>query len=97
MVSKETIPIVLGRRKTKILVVGLLIFLGGLLTVASPAGWTTPVASTLLISLGYVAFYYWLYRQRLLGGGFLFEWVVDGSFIFAGLLAYFWSLSQKFF
>jgi len=97
MVSKETIPIVLGRRKAKILVVGLLIFLGGLLTVASPAGWATSVVSVLLMSLGYVAFYYWLYRQRILGRGFLFEWVVDGSFIFTGLLAYFWSLSQKYF
>jgi (E)-4-hydroxy-3-methyl-but-2-enyl pyrophosphate reductase len=97
MVSKETIPIVLGRRKAEILVVGLLIFLGGLLTVASPMEWATPVASALLISLGYVAFYYWLYRQRILGSGFLFEWVVDGSFIFTGLLAFLWSLSQKYF
>lgn len=97
MVGKETIPIVLGRRRAEILTVGLLIFLGSLLVVAGPLGWATPAAAFLLISLGYVVFYYYLYRQRILGRGFLFEGVVDGGFIFTGLLAFFWSLSQKYF
>jgi len=95
MVGKETIPIVLGRRKAEILSVSLLIFLGGLLIVACPLGWAAPVTSWLLFSLGYAVFYYWLYRQRIVGRGFLIEGVVDGSFIFAGLLALLWSLLQK--
>jgi 4-hydroxy-3-methylbut-2-enyl diphosphate reductase len=95
MVGKETIPIVLGRRKAEILAVSLLIFLGGLLTVAGPLGWATSVTSWLLFSLGYVVFYYWLFRQRIVGRGFLFEGAVDASFIFAGLLAFFWSIFQK--
>ncbi len=92
MVGEETIPIVLGRRKAKNLVVVLLIFLGGLLSVASPLGWATPASFFLLISLGYVVTYYWLYRERFLRGWFLFEGVVDGSFIFAGLLALIWAI-----
>jgi len=92
MVGKETIPIVLGKRKTEGLVVLLLIFLGALLTVAEPMGWATSLASFLLISLGYVVSYYYLYRQKVTWWGFLFEWVVDGSFIFAGLLGLIWSL-----
>jgi len=92
MVGKETIPIVLGKRKTEGLVVLLLIFLGALLTVAEPLGWATSLASFLLISLGYVVSYYYLYRQKVTWWGFLFEWVVDGSFIFAGLLGLLWSL-----
>ena len=97
MVGKETIPIVLGRGGAEILVVCLLIFLGSLLTVAGPLEWARPVSSLLLISLVYVGFYYWLYHQRIMGRGLLFEGVVDGSFIFAGLLAFFWSLFQKYF
>ena len=97
MVGKETIPIVLGRRKAEILSVSLLIFLGGLLIVAGPLRWAAPVTSWLLFSLGYVVFYYWLYRQRIVGRGFLIEGVVDGSFIFAGLIALLWFLSQKYF
>jgi (E)-4-hydroxy-3-methyl-but-2-enyl pyrophosphate reductase len=92
MVGKETIPIVLGKWKTEGLVVLLLIFLGALLTVAEPLGWTTSLASFLLISLGYVVSYYYLYRQKVTGWGFLFEWIVDGSFIFAGLLGLLWSM-----
>jgi (E)-4-hydroxy-3-methyl-but-2-enyl pyrophosphate reductase len=92
MVGKETIPIVLGKWKTEGLVVLLLIFLGALLTVARPLGWTTSLASFLLISLGYVVSYYYLYRQKVTGWGFLFEWIVDGSFLFAGLLGLLWSM-----
>jgi len=92
MVGKETIPIVLGKRRTELLIVGLLIFLGGLLTLASPLGWTGQVSSWLLLSLSYVVFYYWLYLQKILGRGFLFEGIVDGSFIFTGLLAWIWTL-----
>ena len=92
MVGKETIPIVLGRKRTKTLVVLLLIFLGGVLTVAAPLGWSTPLASYLLFSLGYVVSYYWLYHTRVLGRGFLFEEVVDGCFIAAGLIALIWAM-----
>jgi 4-hydroxy-3-methylbut-2-enyl diphosphate reductase len=94
MVGKETIPIVLGRWKTEALVVLLLIFLGALLALAEPLGWTTSLASFLLISLGYVVSYYYLYRRKVTGWGFLFEWIVDGSFIFAGLLGLLWLLLQ---
>lgn len=92
MVGKETIPIVLGGRRTEALVVVLLILLGGVLTGAASLGWATSLSSFLLVSLGYVVSYYWLYRQKMVGRGFLFEGAVDGSFIFAGLLALLWSL-----
>jgi len=93
MVGKETIPIVLGKRKTEVLVVVLLIFLGAVLTAGTILGWTTSLASVLLISLGYVVSYYYLYRQKITAWGFLFEWAVDGSFIFAGLLALLWAMA----
>jgi len=92
MVGKETLPIVLGRKKTETLVVLFLFLLGAILTVSEPLGWATSLAPFLLLSLAYVVSYYWLYRKRILGWGFLFEGVVDGSFIFAGLLALLWAL-----
>jgi (E)-4-hydroxy-3-methyl-but-2-enyl pyrophosphate reductase len=87
MVGQETIPSILGRRRTEILVVALLIFLAGLLGAAGPWGWASFQSPRFLPSLGYVVIYYWLYRTRVLRGGVLFEGVVDGSFIFAGLWA----------
>jgi len=93
LVGKETLPIVLGRRNTEILVAALLICLSGVLTAASLCGWASSLSSYLLLSLSYMVGYYGLYRQKLLQGGFLFEGVVEGSFLFAGAIALIWSLS----
>jgi 4-hydroxy-3-methylbut-2-enyl diphosphate reductase len=93
MVGKETIPIVLGKRKAEILVICLLFFLGGMLTLAAPLKWASTVTYLLLLSLGYAVAYYFLYQKRILGKGFLFEGVVDGSFIFSGLLAFLLSIN----
>jgi 4-hydroxy-3-methylbut-2-enyl diphosphate reductase len=90
LVGKETIPTVLGWKNTKALVVLLTLLLGGNLVFAFAMRWMTSLAIFLLLSLLYVAAYYWLYRKRTLGRGFLFEWMVDGSFIFVGLLAFIW-------
>lgn len=95
LVGKETIPIVLGKRKTQILVVILLFLLGGILILAPIMGWTSPIAFFFLLSLGYVVIYYFLYREQILGLGFLFEGVVDGSLIFAGILGAIWLLLNK--
>lgn len=87
MVGQETIPSLLGRRNTEILIVGLLIFLGGLLIIAGVWHWASPVSILFLLSLAYVVFYYGLYRVKILRAGVLFEGFVDGSFVFSGLLA----------
>lgn len=93
LVGKETLPIVLGKRNTEILIVVLLVFLAGLLTLANLFRWTSTLASYLVLSLSYMVFYYWLYRQQILGGGLLFEGVVEGSFLFAGAIGLIWSIS----
>jgi 4-hydroxy-3-methylbut-2-enyl diphosphate reductase len=93
LVGKETLPIVLGRRNTEILVAVLLVCLTGALAAASLFGWASPLSSYLLLSLSYMVGYYWLYRQKLLREGFLFEGVVEGSFLFTGVIALVWNFS----
>lgn len=90
LVGKETIPIVLGKRRTQILAVALLILLAALLILAPLLKWTSYITFFFLISLIYVVGYYFLYREKILGMGFLFEGVVDGSLIFAGILGGIW-------
>lgn len=90
LVGKETIPIVLGKKRTQILVVILLSLLGGILILAPILGWTSPITFLFLFSLAYVVIYYFLYREQILGMGFLFEGAVDGSLIFAGILGVIW-------
>jgi len=93
IVGKETLPIVLGRKITEILVIILLIFLAGVLILAGHLHWASSLSPYLLSSLSYIVAYYWLYRQRILSGGFLFEGVVEGSFLFAGAVGLIWNLS----
>ncbi len=93
MVGKETIPIFLGRKRTEGLIVILLVFMGGVLAVAAPLGWAPTLSSFLLLSLAYVICCYWLYRARVVRPGFLFEGLVDGSFVFTGLIAFIWAMA----
>lgn len=93
LVGKETLPIVLGRRNTEILVAVLLVCLTGVLMLASLFRWASSLSSYLLLSLSYMVGYYWLYRQKFLRGGFLFEGAVEGSFLFAGAIALIWNFS----
>ena len=78
MVGKETIPITLGKRASRILLAALLVLALGL-TIAAllerafvPAGWTT-----FLLTL-HTVFYLWLFRIRSLTSGIVFSAVVDG-------------------
>jgi 4-hydroxy-3-methylbut-2-enyl diphosphate reductase len=93
LVGKETLPIVLGRRNTEILVAVLLFCLTGVLTAASLFDWASSLSSYLLLSLSYMVGYYWLYRRKLLRGEILFEGTVEGSFLFAGAIALIWNFS----
>jgi (E)-4-hydroxy-3-methyl-but-2-enyl pyrophosphate reductase len=93
LVGKETLPIVLGRRNTEILVAVMLVCLTGILMLASLFRWASSLSSYLLLSLSYMVGYYWLYRQKFLRGGFLFEGAVEGSFLFAGAIALIWNFS----
>lgn len=95
LVGKETIPIVLGKRRTQILAVALIALLGGVLIMAPLFKWTSPITFFFLISLAYVVTYYFLYREQILGRGFLFEGVVDGSLIFSGLLGLIWFILKN--
>lgn len=87
MVGQETIPFLIGRRNTEILVSLLMVFLGGLLVAAGIFGWASSSSMVFLLCLGYAVNYYWLYRTKVLRVGVLFEGFVDGGFVFAGLCA----------
>jgi 4-hydroxy-3-methylbut-2-enyl diphosphate reductase len=90
IVGKETLPIVLGERKTfsflkKILSFTMVLLVAGpLLTVVSPLSYALVICPlSLAITL-------WLYEKRRLHPGKRFEALVEGPFFLAGLLAFIW-------
>lgn len=91
IVGKETLPILLGKRATKAVLLGLLgILLAGTLWLTFDSrsqGHPLAVALVLVICAAYPVLYLWLYHERFTTGRNRFELSVDLSFYLVGLLA----------
>ncbi|MDH5639311.1 MAG: UbiA family prenyltransferase, partial [Nitrospinota bacterium] len=92
VMGRETIPILIGKERTKVFVGFMCVGLGGILLVSAWAGWTTGFGYWLLFSVGYTVFYLALYHLRVIQRGVAFDLTIDGVFHFSGLLAVGWLL-----
>lgn len=90
-VGRETIPILIGKEKTKIF----LLAISGLaaigLFIFSRIGWLSSLGYLLIIPIGYTIFYLYLYHRRIISQGLSCEAVVDGKFILTGVIAFIWA------
>jgi 4-hydroxy-3-methylbut-2-enyl diphosphate reductase len=91
IVGKETLPILLGKRATKAVLIALLgTLLAGTLWLTyenRSQGHPLAVALVLVICAAYPVLYLWLYHERFTTGRNRFELSVDFSFYLVGLLA----------
>ncbi len=91
IVGKETLPIFLGKRATKVVILGLLgTLLAGTLWLTyqnRSQGHPMAVALVLVLCAAYPMLYLWLYHERFTTGKDRFELSVDLSFYLVGLLA----------
>jgi 4-hydroxy-3-methylbut-2-enyl diphosphate reductase len=91
IVGKETLPILMGKRATKAVLIALLgILLAGTLWLTlqnRSQGHPLVVALVLVVCAAYPALYLWLYHERFTSGRHRFELSVDLSFYLVGLLA----------
>jgi 4-hydroxy-3-methylbut-2-enyl diphosphate reductase len=89
-VGRETIPIIIGKERTKVF----LLCLSGLavmgLLVSSILKWVSSLGYLFIISVLYTIFYLYLYHRRIISQGLSCEGVVDGKFILTGVLAFLW-------
>ncbi|MDH5509842.1 MAG: 4-hydroxy-3-methylbut-2-enyl diphosphate reductase [Nitrospinota bacterium] len=92
VMGRETIPILIGKERTKVFVGLMCMGLGGLLFTAAWAGWTTGFGFPLLLAVGYTVFYLTLYHLRVIQHGVAFDLTIDGVFHFSGMLAVGWLL-----
>jgi 4-hydroxybenzoate polyprenyltransferase len=90
--GRETLPIVLGERKTRRLMAELALALAALLLLGITLRWTPPVAWFLLASPACILAYLWLFPRRVLASDVLCTLVADGALLLAGLLALLWGL-----
>jgi 4-hydroxy-3-methylbut-2-enyl diphosphate reductase len=90
ILGRETLPILMGRRATKVLLLACLaVALSATLAVTflepTPHAWLSALIFTL--SLGYPAFHLWYFQERFSAGKARIEPWVETGFYLAGLLA----------
>lgn len=92
LVGKETIPIAIGKKWTKIMLVVAASMIACLLAVSPSLGWTSDFGYFLLPCVFYACLYLFLYHMRVIGEGAACEAVVDFNFVLAGILAFLWEM-----
>ncbi|MBI5248548.1 MAG: 4-hydroxy-3-methylbut-2-enyl diphosphate reductase [Desulfomonile tiedjei] len=90
IVGRETIPILIGVKNTRILLLTLLAFLVLLLVLTAAMGWIPPVGLLLVLDILVFGGLFVIYRRRHLVDRLAFEGILDGNFILAGILSAFY-------
>jgi len=88
VVGKETLAIALGRRRTLNLLSGGAAALVVMLLLTAWVGLIPPLGYVLALCALYALGYLTLYRVGLMESGLMFESLVEGNMILAGLLAF---------
>ena len=94
IMGMETIFKVVGKRRTKAVLVGVVATLSGLLLALSLPWQGLPLAACLFVVIPYSCAVSWVYHQRLLPKGAPGEIFVDGQFLLAGAMTLVWHLCQ---
>lgn len=92
IIGKETIPIAIGKNKTKAILVVISILLTILLIISPMNGWTSRFSYYLLPCVAYACGYLYLYHKRLIPSGLSCEIITDFNFILAGIMVAIWHL-----
>jgi (E)-4-hydroxy-3-methyl-but-2-enyl pyrophosphate reductase len=90
LLGRETIPVLIGKKKTQMLLQGILFSLVVLLVVAHLFYWTPSLSYALLISVFFIWIYFKLYDRRAAFSGVVLEGILETNYILAGLSAVFW-------
>ncbi|NUO08151.1 MAG: 4-hydroxy-3-methylbut-2-enyl diphosphate reductase [Candidatus Brocadia sp.] len=94
ILGKETIPIAIGKERTKTILFIVTASIAVLLFLSPLLGWTTPVGYYLLPCVAYAGGYQYLFQKRIVSEGLLLETIADFNFIFAGIMAFVWKSSH---
>ncbi|HHT9124362.1 MAG TPA: 4-hydroxy-3-methylbut-2-enyl diphosphate reductase [Candidatus Brocadiia bacterium] len=88
LMGKETIPIAIGKEKTKIILWSMAVLLAVFLVITPVIGWASYIGFYMVTCLIYACSYLYLYHRRILADGLICEFVVDFGFILAGISAF---------
>ena len=97
LIGRETIPVLIGKKPTQILLTAILALLLILLSISYPFGWTSSVSFALLICIFFMWIYFNLYDRRAQFSGAVQEGILETSYIVAGISSLMWLCLTWFF
>jgi len=95
LIGRETIPVLIGERKTLIILQGISGFLFVLLLAAPLAGWSTSLSFFLLTCVFYIWICFKLYDRRSGFSGVVLEGLLESGYMIAGVSAFFWLVAVR--
>ncbi|TVM00092.1 MAG: 4-hydroxy-3-methylbut-2-enyl diphosphate reductase [Candidatus Brocadia sp. WS118] len=90
ILGKETIPIAIGKERTKTILIIITALVAVLMSVSPWLGWVTTLGYYLLPCVAYASGYQYLFQKRIVSEGLLSESIADFNFILAGIMAFIW-------
>ena len=90
LIGRETIPVLIGKKPTQILLKGILVLLFILLSVSYTLGWTSSLSFALLVCIFFMWIYLRLYVRRAAFSGVVQEGILETSYIIAGVSSLVW-------
>ena len=90
LIGRETIPVLIGKKPTQILLQGILVLLVILLSVSHALGWTPSLSFALLVCIFFMWIYFRLCVRRAAFSGVVQEGILETSYIIAGISSLVW-------
>ncbi|MEK6622510.1 MAG: 4-hydroxy-3-methylbut-2-enyl diphosphate reductase, partial [Planctomycetota bacterium] len=90
ILGKETIPIALGKERTKTILTIITALTAVLLGISPLLGWTTSLGYYLLPCVAYAFGYQYLFQKRIVSEALMLETIADFNFILAGIIVFIW-------
>ncbi len=90
ILGKETIPIAIGKERTKTILISITAMIAVLLLLSPWLGWVTTLGYYLLPCVAYACGYQYLFQKKMVAEGLLPETIADFNFILAGIMAFIW-------
>jgi len=93
LVSRETLPIIIGSNRARYTLIVLVFFQSALLLLMAEMSLITSLGYYLLISMLYCCLYLYLFYKDIISRGNNIRMFVEGEFFLAGILAMIWKFS----
>jgi 4-hydroxy-3-methylbut-2-enyl diphosphate reductase len=96
LIGRETIPVLIGKKRTQILLQVILVLLIVLLSVSHILGWTPSLSFALLVCIFFMWIYFRLYVRRAAFSGVVQEGILETSYIIAGISSLAWLCMARY-